>query len=148
MRTKAGQQLTEAILEVFRLNGELIRAGNSMTGEFGLTSARWQVMGAIDNEGRSLTVSDIARLMGQSRQSIQRLANELEREGFLCFEEKSHDARSKLVALTNKGVETMSSINRVQADWVNSLAKRLSAYDIRETCGLLRELRVLLSETS
>ena len=63
-RTPVGECLTELVLETFRLNGAILVAGNRMTKPHGLTSARWQVMGAIDIAGTPLTVAQIARRMG------------------------------------------------------------------------------------
>ena len=40
-------KLTTVALSVFRLNGLLIEWGNTFAGPHGLTSARWQVLGAI-----------------------------------------------------------------------------------------------------
>jgi len=39
--------ITDLVLEVFRLNGRLIMAGDALVARIGLTSARWQVLGAI-----------------------------------------------------------------------------------------------------
>jgi hypothetical protein len=45
--TPAGAATTELILETFRLNGLLLEAGDRLVADIGLTSARWQVLGAI-----------------------------------------------------------------------------------------------------
>ena len=78
--------LTELILEVFRLNGHLLAAGDALVRDLGLTSARWQVIGAIALSPVPLSVSQVARNMGLSRQNVQRIANELESQGVLQFE--------------------------------------------------------------
>jgi hypothetical protein len=44
--TSAGRTLTDLVLEVFRLNGRLLAAGDRLSKTVGLTSARWQVLGA------------------------------------------------------------------------------------------------------
>jgi hypothetical protein len=43
----AGKAATALILEVFRFNGRLLAAGDKLVANLGLTSARWQVLGAI-----------------------------------------------------------------------------------------------------
>jgi len=48
--TKA-DKLTTIALSVFRLNGQLIEWGNRFSQPHGLTSARWQVLGAEDETG-------------------------------------------------------------------------------------------------
>ena len=51
-------QLVEA---VFQANGKLLAIGDQLSAEFGLTGARWQVLGALQLENRPLTVAQIAR---------------------------------------------------------------------------------------
>jgi hypothetical protein len=46
MRT-AKDAVTQLVLETFRLNGCLLIAGDALVADIGLTSARWQVLGAI-----------------------------------------------------------------------------------------------------
>jgi hypothetical protein len=46
-RTSGGEAVTGLILEVFRFNGRLLVAGDRLVSDLGLTSARWQAMGAI-----------------------------------------------------------------------------------------------------
>jgi len=43
----AGEALTHLIVDIFRLQGSLLAAGNELTRDLGLSSARWQVMGAL-----------------------------------------------------------------------------------------------------
>ena len=75
--------VTALILEAFRLNGRLLAAGDALVAGLGLTSARWQVLGAVAASPASLSVAQIARGMGLTRQAVQRLANDMERDG-LC----------------------------------------------------------------
>ena len=62
--TDAGARLTDLILQVFELNGALLEAGNTLVRDIGLTSARWQVLGAVAMTGTPLSVAQIARRMG------------------------------------------------------------------------------------
>ncbi len=72
--------LTSLILEVFRLNGCLISAGDDLVSDLGLTSARWQVLGAMALAPAAETVARLARSMGLRRQGVQRIVNELAAE--------------------------------------------------------------------
>ncbi|MEZ5958748.1 MAG: hypothetical protein R3C27_16235, partial [Hyphomonadaceae bacterium] len=60
----AGAALTDLILEVFRVNGRLLAAGDRLAADVGLSSARWQVLGAIRFAREPQTVSWLARSMG------------------------------------------------------------------------------------
>ena len=140
-RTSEGNALTELILEVFRLNGAMLDAGNRLTKPLGLTSARWQVMGAIELSGQPLTVSQIARRMGLARQGVQRIVNELEKLALLRFEPNLDHKRAPLVAITTKGQKTMAKVGAAQSKWVNQLAEGLNQRQINQATKLLQTLR-------
>ncbi|TIW72492.1 MAG: MarR family transcriptional regulator, partial [Mesorhizobium sp.] len=46
-RTPTGKALSDLILDLFRLNSRISAAGDRLVADLGLTSARWQVLGAI-----------------------------------------------------------------------------------------------------
>ena len=127
------------ILETFRFNGGLLAAGNKLTKPFGLTSARWQVMGPICEE--PLTVAQIARRMGLARQGVQRIVNDLEQAGFVTFEPNVDHKRAPLVLISNTGKEVMTKIDKAQAKWVNKLARELSEKQIRQALKVLETAR-------
>src|SRR6266849_7038186 len=105
--TPAGKALTDLILEVFRLHGLLLAAGDRLTHPLGLSSARWQVLGAIQIAGEPLPVAHIARQMGLTRQSVQRTVDLLAQEGLIAFADNPHHRRAKLVGFTPRGSTTM-----------------------------------------
>ncbi len=137
--------ISELILEVFRLNGRLLEAGDALLADTGLTSARWQVLGAIALSTVPLPVSHIARNMGLSRQAVQRLANEMEKDGLVFFAQNPHHERAKLVLLTPRGREAYQEAMGRQAPWANKLASGIEPEGIKAACGLLHDLRVRLS---
>ena len=51
-RTPAGEALTNLMLDLFRLNSLLLASGDRLVAPLGLTSARWQILGAIVAQGR------------------------------------------------------------------------------------------------
>ena len=139
--TPEGEALTELILEVFRFNGELLDAGNRLTEPHGLTSARWQVMGAIDLAGVPLTVAQIARRMGLARQGVQRIANDLRKQNFLEFEPNIDHKRSPHLSLSKKGSKALKAIKNEQALWVNQLADGLSERRLKSAVKILQAAR-------
>ena len=71
----------EFALNTFRVNGQMLAAGEQLARPVGLTVARWQVLGAVLR--RPLSAAGIAREMGISRQAVQRVANRLIDDGLL-----------------------------------------------------------------
>jgi DNA-binding MarR family transcriptional regulator len=107
----------------FRLNGLFMTAGNSITKPLGQSSARWQVMGSVYTG--PATVPQIARRMGITRQSVQRIADILNSEGLAYFIENKEHKKSKLLILTSKGKKVMDSIQKVQILWANKMGKKI-----------------------
>lgn len=142
--SEAGVALTRLILETFRLNGRLLAAGDRLGRDLGLTSARWQVLGAID--GGPAPVANIARDMGLTRQAVQRVADELAAEGFVAFSANPHHRRAKLVGLTAKGRSSLEEIGRRQTVWANQVAHELAPADIDAATKLAATLISRLAE--
>lgn len=138
-RTPAAARITELILELFRLNGRLLVAGDRLVGDLGLSSARWQVLGAIDAGPR--TVAQIGRAMGLTRQAVQRVVNELEAEGIVELVDNPEHRRARLVRLSAAGRRGLDEATRRQAGWVNRLARGLDARTAQQALDLLRTLR-------
>lgn len=145
-RTAKGELLTSLILSTFRLNGSLLDAGNRLTKPHGLTSARWQVMGAIDFEGQ-LTVSQIARRRGLTRQAIQRIVKDLTKLGMVEVKPNRDHINSPLIAISKLGEDTMVEINNAQAAWVNQLSDGFSERQISQALKLLESVKERCEET-
>src|SRR5215813_8379937 len=140
-RTPAGDALTSLILDLFRLNSLLLTAGDRLVARLGLTSARWQILGAIIAVERPQPVAWLARNLGANRQNVQRIVNDLHKEGLVAFEVNPHHRRAQLVVLTDKGKQTFDAAMRLQAPWINSLAEGLSVKDIHTMHRVIIALR-------
>jgi DNA-binding MarR family transcriptional regulator len=140
-RTPAGNAVSNLVMELFRLNSMLLTAGDRLVADLGLTSARWQILGAIVAAERPQPVAWLARDLGANRQNVQRIINDLERERLVAFETNPHHRRAQLVVLTDKGRETYEAAMRLQAPWISSLADGLSVKDIETTHRVMTGLR-------
>ena len=132
------------IYEVLRLHGRLIAAGDDLMADLGLTSARWQVLGTLAASGSRLTVSDLARILGQSRQSVQRLVNEMSREGILGHEPNPDHKRSAFVVPTAEGKRLHGRVEERRVPWTEGLAEKLQGADAAEAARTLSALRRVL----
>lgn len=144
-RTPEGALLTDLILECFRLNGRLLAAGDRMTQDLKLSSARWQVMGAIDQG--PLPVAQIARTMGLTRQAVQRVTNALVEDGLVWFQANPNHRRAQLVALTPAGRAALDEVTRRQIDWSDALAAGVTPAELGTALSVLRTLRARLEAT-
>ena len=139
--------LTELVIEVFRLNGALLSAGDDLVGDLGLTSARWQVLGAIAMSPVPLPVAHLARNMGLTRQAVQRVSDEMRAEGFVGFEPNPHHRRAVLVVMTERGDAAYRAASERQTRWADALAAGLSPEIIGGAADLLREMQRRLAAT-
>ncbi len=144
--TLAGAVLTELMLEIFRLNGRLLATGDRLVEDLGLTSARWQVLGAIHFAGEPQTVSWLARSMGLTRQAVQRVVNELEAEGLVTFVTNPAHRRAQHVVLSKAGHTAYRQADRRQIPWVNALASGLTHDEIERARDFLTGIRTRLEQ--
>ena len=114
--------LSALFLDIFRANASLVAAGDQLVAPLGLTSARWQVMGAVAMAPAPQPVAHIARDMGLARQSVQRLVNELLDAGLIDLKKNPHHRRAKLVCLSEKGRGAFDAIHKLPRPWVDRLA--------------------------
>jgi DNA-binding MarR family transcriptional regulator len=138
--TDAGQALTSLILAIFRLNGRLLVAGDRLVAGLDLTSARWQVLGAIALAEQPQPVAWLARNMGLNRQGVQRIVNEMRDDGLLDIKPNPHHRRAHLVVLTRRGKEAFEAAAKLQVPWVNRLAEGVGLKDLVTTQKVVAEL--------
>lgn len=140
MSDAAPDTVTALILEVFRANGALLAAGDRLVAGIGLTSARWQVLGAVALAAGALPVAGIARTMGLTRQGVQRTVDELARQGLVTFAENPHHRRAKRVVLTAAGEAAYAAASARQAPWATELGRGLDPAALAEATRILRTL--------
>jgi DNA-binding MarR family transcriptional regulator len=143
-RTPAGEAATEVILSIFRANGLLLASGDVLSASQGLTSARWQVMGAIALAERPLTVPQIARRMGITRQSVHATVKRLVADGLVELAPNADHRRSQLARLTELGKRTYEVLDRRQAEWANRLARGIGRAELETAARVLAELSARL----
>ena len=88
-----------------------------------------------------LPVAHIARNMGLTRQTVQKLVNELESDGIVRFAPNPHHQRARLVLFTEKGRVAYQAARQRQRPWAQALADGLAADEIEAATMLLRTLR-------
>src|SRR5918994_1778195 len=143
-RTSAGEAATEVILSIFRANGLLLASGDLLSASEGLTSARWQVMGAIALAERPLTVPQIARRMGITRQSVHATVKRLVADGLVELAPNVDHRRSQLVRLTELGERRYEAIDQRQIGWVNRFADGIERSELDTAARVLAELSARL----
>lgn len=139
------QEILSAIAKtVFRLNGQLLGLGEVFARPVGLTAAWWLVLGAVFDEPKP--VAQVAREIGVTRQSVQRIADVLVDRGLARYQPNPAHRRAKLLGPTQEGIQAVRRISPAHADFADRLAAHLGSDQIRAVLATLRELSVTLDQ--
>lgn len=137
-QSPAGAALTDVILSTFRLNGRLMEAAQDLAAQGDMTAAWWQVLGGVLDEPH--TVADIARLMGMTRQGVQRIADILVERGLAEYRPNPAHRRAKLLACTEAGYWAVRRISVAQHPWADRIGDTVGGDDLRAALLVMRRL--------
>ncbi|MGW1052437.1 MarR family winged helix-turn-helix transcriptional regulator [Streptomyces sp. NPDC002586] len=144
MSREQQELLSRSALGVFRLNGQFLAVAEELARPAGLTAAWWQVLGAV--LPGPLSVAGIARVMGITRQSVQRVADLLVGRGLAEYRPNPAHRRAKLLAPTEEGRAAIARIGPGHAAFAGRLAAALGEDELAETVRVLERLAAVLDE--
>jgi DNA-binding MarR family transcriptional regulator len=136
---KAQSLVPIIVADIYELAGRLREGGEAIASTVGQTQARWQVMSAAS--GAPHTVPQIARVLGVTRQNVQRIADLLVAEGSAQYRDNPDHRASPHVILTERGRAALEQLTKAARGFHARLADRLSPAEI---ASLQRGLRRLL----
>jgi DNA-binding MarR family transcriptional regulator len=134
------------VITVFKTNGYLIDLGNKLVRPAGLTTAWWQVLGALGYSPVPLTVAQIARNMGLTRQGVQRVVDLLAAHGYVALEPNPHHQRAKLVTLTTHGRAALDAAEAAAAPVDQHFIERVGAERLASALAVLSQMKDLIAE--
>lgn len=134
----AQELLSGTALAVFKLNGQFLDLAEQLARPAGLTAAWWQVLGAVLRT--PLPVAGIAREMGITRQSVQRVADLLVDKGLAEYRPNPAHRRAKLVQPTEAGYEAVRRIDPQHAAAARRLADAMGEDELRAALESLTRL--------
>lgn len=132
--------LAPIIADIYELAGRLRTRGETIAAAVGQTQARWQVLSAASSEP-PLSVPQIARRLGVTRQAVQRIADLLAEEDLAAFADNPDHKASPHLVPTKTGQEILGRLTKAARAGHQELAAALDGIDL----GVLRrDLRSLL----
>ena len=141
--SESERAVTDIILRILELYGVLYAQGERITRPFGQSPARWQILGAIEHD--ALTVSQIARRIGTSRQAVQRITDDMVAAGLIEYAQNPDHARSPKVSFTASGRRVYDRINETQSRWAARIGAELNASSLRAATKTLDDLQAALA---
>ena len=131
---------------VFHLNGQLLAIGEALARPVGLTAAWWQVLAAVLDEPRS--VADVARSVGVTRQSVQRIADLLVDSGLAQYQPNPAHRRAKLLSPTTRGRDAVRRIAPAHAELAKQLVDKVGHDQLAQILDGLEQLSDALDALS
>jgi DNA-binding MarR family transcriptional regulator len=144
-RTEAGRAIEDLIIEIvatfFLLRAEGMRMGVvSPSGE-----GYWSVLRLLKINGPQ-TVPQLARYRYVPRQSVQKLANEMLKDGVIELVNNPAHKRSKLLRLTPEGDAVFQQMGDRIAKLAETLAKQQDAAQLQNAADVVKNLHEQLRE--
>jgi DNA-binding MarR family transcriptional regulator len=130
-------------VETYGVSAAFRRHGEILAKKAGQTQPRWQVLRAASNS--TLSVPQIARRLGVTRQHVQRIADALVVESLACYVVNPDHKTSSRLALTTTGRKALETITSSSVDYSRALASRLPGFDLGYLLASMKTLSAALS---
>ena len=129
---RADLQLVEALSAVaFAVMGALTK----LAADQDLSLTQLRMIGILRD--RRLTISELARALGLDRSSVSGLVDRTEKRGLVQREPNASDARSVLVTVSPRGLETLALGATELAAVLSALTEALSPTETKRLTALL-----------
>ena len=130
---------------VFAAQAAVLKHGDAANARFGQTSARWRVLYQVGSG--EVSVAEIARKLGYSRQAVQRLADALVAEGLATYSSDEVDRRRQRIELSAEGAVLLRELEANFAVWSERLVSLITQEELRSVVdGLERITRILTAD--
>jgi DNA-binding MarR family transcriptional regulator len=107
---------------IFLISNKLQVIGDQYMGVDGMTTKQWFLTAMISQfVDKPPTLSEVADMMGSSRQNVKQLALKLEEKGFLKIEKDEQDARALRLKLTDKSKEFWDRREEKDNEYISNL---------------------------
>jgi DNA-binding MarR family transcriptional regulator len=143
LRTPAGDAFTSFVVQVARLGADFTATGEKLAALGGQTLARWVVLDAAEDAPAS--VAQIARGLGMARQSVQRVADLLVRDGLARYDGNPDHRRAKLLTPTARGRRSLRTISTAQKAWADALGAEIGEAELRRMSATLDRIQQVTS---
>jgi len=145
-RTAGGDSFANLVVTVASLGHAFTAKGEALARIGGQTLARWVMLDAVAHE--AAPVAQIARRLGQARQSAQRVADLLVADGLASYEPNPSHKRAQLLLIEEPGRRALDAINEAQATWANPLGQAIGIATMNSLIAELKQVREVVERDS
>lgn len=133
-------------LHVFRAHQSLSGVGDALTAPWGMTSAKWKVLGAVELSDAPPTATGIGRIMGLTRQAATKQIGMLVNHGLLAPHDNPLDARAAVYTLSPEGKAAYLAISSAWASHVEVMRASIGDKEIASALKVLEQLVLQLEK--
>lgn len=124
---------------IFTLSNKLQVLGDKMDPK--LTVKQWLFLAGITKcESASPTLSEIAALIGSSRQNVKKMAVILEKQGFIAMSKDERDARMLRVSMTDCCKEYLKQREKSELEFIEEVFCGFEPHELSALSGAIRKL--------
>lgn len=134
--------LTQAVRATFN---RLKALGDRLHSDLEITTAMRAVMETLNSSG-AMTVPQIAKVKGVTRQHVQLLADSLCEAGLASVKDNPAHKRSSLIVLTDKGKRAFAKMSAREVPVIDEIAQTFGAEELDRATRVLQRLAALLDE--
>lgn len=136
-----GPDIGQLMSELHETAAAVRARGEAVARSAGQTQARWQALFTLDRG--PMTVPDLARRLGLTRQSVQRVVDLLVGDDLVATVPNPSHRRSSLFELTADGTRALGRINVAARRWHGAVRAVLGPDDRRQLQHALATLRAV-----
>lgn len=97
-----------------------------------VTLKQWLLLVMLKQSGEPLTLTQLGRLMGCSRQNVKKLAAALEKKGYVSVEQNTNDIRASCVVPTEKIIKHFQSRTELYDSMLGLLFREFSDEEVQQ----------------
>ena len=124
------------VAALFEAAGAVRQQGDLVASSAGQSLARWEVLYILGDTPAS--AARVARRLGRTRQSVQRVIDLLQPEGLIAAARNPDNRRSPLFHLSHRGRSTLVAINAAAAEWHRMV---MADFDVHQLHRLTAQLQ-------
>lgn len=137
-------EMSLLVADLYEIAGVLRHWGEEIAGGEGQTQARWQLLSVVSET--PLTVPNAARRLGVSRQAVQRVANDLVRDGLAAFRPNPDHRSSPLLGLTPHGRDVLTRITARADEARRGVTDDIEPSELASTRDVVRRITARLRD--
>lgn len=133
--------LAETFIAIVRARDRLLRSGEEIIRQVGLSEPQFNVLRILRGAGAPLPTSEVGRRMITRVPDITRLVDRLEKMGLVCRQRAPEgDRRQVLVEVTPKGLEIIAPLDNVLEEHTRKMFAKLSKKERTQLVELLERI--------